>query len=135
MRTYVYTFRHPFCCAIQSSLNQSLSSDIAKRLPHIFLATKSGTGTSLKTNFLSHFDDDQRIGLEGNFNKRFIVYTHRRTTTDALSILAPNVMATLLDRNKDFNVEIVGDQLFLYSPDYLFIEADIRRAFWYSRNS
>jgi len=116
MRTYVYTFRHPFVARFSRVSTRVYQVTLPKRLPHIFLATKSGTGTSLKTNFLSHFDDDQRIGLEGNFNKRFIVYTHRRTTTDALSILAPNVMATLLDRNKDFNVEIVGDQLFLYSP-------------------
>lgn len=129
LSVYVHTYRHPFAYRFNRVATRVYQITLPKRLPHIFLATRRGEGTSLKTNFMTHFDDDQRVDLEGNFSKHFVVYTHRRNRTEALSILAPNLMTTLIDTNKDFNIEIIGDQLYLYGTDYLPLEEDIRHGY------
>jgi hypothetical protein len=127
--TFIYTVRHPFSSRFSRVATRVYSVTLPKRLPHIYLASRRATGTTFKTNTYKHFDDNQRIMLEGEFNKHFILYSHKRNRTEALSILAPNVMATMLDTNRNFNVEIIGDQLFLYSPDYLLTEEEARKGF------
>ncbi len=128
-QTYVYTYRSIIPNRAARISLRVYQVTLPKRLPHIFLATKRGIGTSLKTNTLIHFDDKQRFELEGDFNNYFITYSHPRHRTETLSILAPNVMETLTKTNKDFNVEIIGDQLFLYSPNYLFYKEEVEAAF------
>ena len=118
-RTYLYTTRHPFENRIGRVTTRVYELTLPKKYPHIFLATRRTWGTKLRTNTYRHFDDDQRMQLEGNFEDLFISYTHRRTNTDARVILAPNVMQTIIDTNQTFNMEIINNKLYLTSGDYL----------------
>jgi hypothetical protein len=119
LTTYIYTTRHVFENRIGRAATRVYEVTLPKQYPHVFLASRLEGFTKYHTNMYRHFDDDQRMQLEGNFERLFISYTHRRTNTDARVILAPNVMQTLVDTNQTFNMEILGNKLYLYSPDYL----------------
>jgi hypothetical protein len=117
-RTYIHSYHHYYQNILERIYTRVYEVRLPKRFPHIFLATRRASGGKLLTNFKRHFDDDQRLMLEGNFEDMFIAYTHRRTVSDALSFLAPNVMVTLIDSNEVYNIEIIGDKLYLYSETY-----------------
>jgi hypothetical protein len=126
--TYVHTFRHPFDNRLNRVATRVYHIKLPKVLPHIFVSNRQADSKYF-SNLMRHFDNDQRIHLEGNFEDLFTTYTHRRTATEALSILAPNVMQTLVDSNHAFDVEIVGDNLYLYSDDYLVVPEDMKDGF------
>lgn len=86
---------------------------LARRLPHIVLdATANNV---LRSNLPSTFTRDQRLSLEGDFDKYFTLYCPAAYERDALYIITPDLMALLIDRVHTFDVEIVDDWLFLYS--------------------
>jgi len=116
--SYIYTTRHPFAYRFSRLATRVYVLQLPKLYPHIFLATRRPAGAKHATSFHRHFADDQRMQLEGNFEDLFTSYTHRRTNTDARVILAPNVMQTIIDTNRNYNIEILGNRLYLYSPDY-----------------
>lgn len=126
--TYVDTFRHPFAYRFSRVATRVYRVQLPKELPHIFMRNLQSSNQYLGA-LPRHFDDDQRVDLEGNFHRSFTVYTHRRTVTDALSLLAPNVMETLVRANRKFDVEFVGNHMYLYSPDYLVTTPDLQADF------
>lgn len=58
----------------------------------------------------------QRLRLEGDFDRHFSVSVQRGRETDALYLLSPDVMATLIDDVADFDIEIGGRWIRLTSP-------------------
>lgn len=57
----------------------------------------------------------QKLLLEGNFNDYFTLYCPPGRERDALQIFTPDVMALLIDHGAAWDVEIVDDNLFVYS--------------------
>jgi hypothetical protein len=89
-----------------------------RRLPHMILDAKANNGmfaSSLPTSV----SRDQRMSLEGDFDRFFTLYCPREYERDALYVFTPDLMALLIDEVAAFDVEIVDDWLFLYSPGAL----------------
>lgn len=57
----------------------------------------------------------QRITLEGDFDRYFAVYAPVGYGRDALELLTPDVMAGLIDYGRQWDIEIVDDQLIVAS--------------------
>lgn len=67
-------------------------------------------------------DKDQLDHLEGGFDDVFLTYFPMHYEIDARSIIAPDVMAPMLDAQQ-FDMEIVGDKLYLFGA--MVADADI----------
>lgn len=83
-------------------------------LPHIVLdalGNNSVFGSSLPTTF----DRDQRLSLEGDFDRHFALYCPQGYERDALYLFTPDIMARFIDHAGQLDVEIVDDWLFLYT--------------------
>lgn len=84
-------------------------------LPHIVLDAV-GNNSLLHPRLPVAFAKDQRLTLEGDFDRHFELYCPRGYETDALYLFTPDVMARFIDTVAELDVEIVDDHLFLYSP-------------------
>jgi hypothetical protein len=65
------------------------------------------------------FKRDQILSLEGDFDKHFTLYCPQEYEQDALYVFTPDLMALLIDDAGTYDVEIVDDWMFLYSPHQL----------------
>ena len=63
------------------------------------------------------------VRLEGDFNEHFTLRVPIGYERDALYVLTPDLMALLIDETSAFDVELVDDWMFLYSPQP-FVAAD-----------
>ncbi len=61
------------------------------------------------------FRGDQRLSLEGDFDRYFSLYCPAGYEVDALYLFTPDVMARFIDHAAQLDVEIVDDWLFLYA--------------------
>ena len=86
-----------------------------RRLPHMVLDARANNGLFGMTNLPATFSRDQRLSLEGDFDKHFTLYAPREYETDALYVFAPDLMALLIDNAAPYDVEIVDDWMFVYS--------------------
>lgn len=82
-------------------------------LPHIVLDALGNN--SLGSNLPASFDRDQRLSLEGDFDKHFALYCPEGYERDALYLFTPDIMARFLDNAAQLDVEIVDDWMFLYT--------------------
>lgn len=89
--------------------------DLTRRLPHLVLDGKSNN--FLGSNLPAAFARSQRLQLEGDFNRYFDLYVPAGYERDALYIMTPDIMALLIDDTKKYDLEIVGNQLFIYGAD------------------
>ncbi len=60
------------------------------------------------------FDRDQKLSLEGDFDRYFSLYCPQGYERDALYLFTPDIMARFIDNAAALDVEIVDDWLFLY---------------------
>lgn len=88
-----------------------LEIDMPRRLPNILFDTHK----SHKRQFRTYFDKSQIHSLEGNFDQHFTTYFPKFYTIDALAIITPEVMQTMIAADQ-YDIEIVGDKLYLYGP-------------------
>jgi len=91
-----------------------LSIALERMMPHMVLDAKSNNpilGTSLPLSL----SGDQRLSLEGDFDKHFTLYCPREYERDALYVFTPDLMAVLIDEAGDVDVEIIDDRLFVYA--------------------
>jgi len=81
-------------------------------LPKIFLRRKNLLNLSSPS-----FDETgmQELRLEGDFNKYFSSYIVKGDQIAALQILAPDTMAKIIDYGKMFNLEFIGNNVFIYA--------------------
>ena len=86
---------------------------LPKEMPHIYLDSLKGGGR--QERFI--FDVSQKIVLEGNFYRSYQVFVPKKYESIALSILSPDVMQTLQQYAKLFDVEIYGNHLRIMSSD------------------
>ena len=71
----------------------------------------NGFGSNLPASFAR----DQRLSLEGDFDKYFTLYCPEGYEQDALYLFTPDIMARFIDSAAQLDVEIVDDWLFLYT--------------------
>jgi hypothetical protein len=83
-------------------------------LPHIVLDATGNNGL-FGSNLPVSFDRDQRLGLEGDFDRYFSLYSPAGYERDALYLFTPDIMARFIDNAAALDVEIVDDWLFLYA--------------------
>jgi hypothetical protein len=83
-------------------------------LPHIVLDATGNNGL-FGSNLPATFDKDQRLSLEGDFDRFFSLYCPTGYETDALYLFTPDIMARFIDNAAALDVEIVDDWLFLYA--------------------
>lgn len=83
-------------------------------LPHIVLDA-TGNNAIFGSNLPATFDRDQRLSLEGDFDRYFALYCPEGYESDALYLFTPDIMARFIDNAAALDVEIVDDWLFLYA--------------------
>lgn len=83
-------------------------------LPHILLDAVGNNGL-FGSNLPTSVDRDQRLRLEGDFDKYFALFCPRGYERDALYLFTPDIMARFIDNAAELDVEIVDDWLFLYA--------------------
>jgi hypothetical protein len=83
-------------------------------LPHIVLDALGNNGLFGVSNLPASFDADQRLGLEGDFDRYFRLSAPEGYERDALYLFTPDIMARFIDNAAALDVEIVDDWLFLY---------------------
>ncbi|GAA3935358.1 hypothetical protein [Microbacterium soli] len=81
-------------------------------LPNIVLDALGNN--TLGTNLPASFSRDQRLSLEGDFDRYFSLYCPQGYEADALYLFTPDVMARFIDHAAQLDVEIVDDWMFLY---------------------
>jgi hypothetical protein len=92
-----------------------LALHLDRKLPNMVLDSKQNNalfGSDLPITFKR----DQILSLEGDFDKHFTLYCPREYEQDALYVFTPDLMALLIDDAGSFDVEIVDDWMFIYSP-------------------
>lgn len=82
-------------------------------LPNIVLDARSNN--VFGSNLPARLDKNQRLSLEGDFDRYFTLYCPTGYETDALYLFTPDVMVNFSEGAKEFDVEIIDNQLFLYS--------------------
>jgi hypothetical protein len=83
-------------------------------LPHIVLDATGNNGL-FGSNLPQAFHKDQRLSLEGDFDRFFSLYCPAGYERDALYLFTPDNMARFIDNAAALDVEIVDDWLFLYA--------------------
>lgn len=83
-------------------------------LPHIVLDATGNNGI-FGSNLPASFQKDQRLSLEGDFDRYFSLYCPGGYEADALYLFTPDIMARFIDNAAALDVEIVDDWLFLYA--------------------
>lgn len=91
-----------------------LMVQLDRSLPHIVLESASNRNT-VNGALPFAFDRDQVLSLEGDFDQHFTLYCPAGFETDALYVLAPDLMALLIDEVHGMHVEIKDDFLYVYS--------------------
>jgi hypothetical protein len=81
-------------------------------VPHILLA---GSGIGMLALAGVAFDENQRLRLEGAFDRTFSLYCPTGYERDALQIFTPDLMQLLLDTTAGCDVELVDNWMFVYS--------------------
>jgi hypothetical protein len=92
-----------------------LALKLDRKLPNMVLDSKENNslfGSDLPISFRR----DQILSLEGDFDKHFTLYCPQEYEQDALYVFTPDLMALLIDDAGSFDVEIVDDWMFIYSP-------------------
>lgn len=82
-------------------------------LPNIVLDAKGNNGFG--SNLPAAFQKEQRLSLEGDFDRYFTLYCPEGYERDALYLFTPDIMARFIDNAAELDVEIVDDWVFLYT--------------------
>lgn len=83
-------------------------------LPHIVLDALGNNGL-FGSNLPATFQKDQRLSLEGDFDRYFSLYCPVDYERDALYLFTPDIMVRFMDNAAALDVEIVDDWMFLYA--------------------
>ncbi|MFS4505833.1 hypothetical protein ACMA46_06300 [Clavibacter sp. Sh2141] len=89
---------------------------LGAEMPHIRVIARRGA-LRRALSAARQPDRDQRLSLEGDFDRHFALYCPEGSERDALYLFTPDVLAVLIDRVRGLDVEIAGDRLLLTSHD------------------
>lgn len=87
--------------------------DLSRRLPRMVIDGRRNNFVA--SNLPEIFNESQRLQLEGSFSDFFDVYVPAGYENDALYVLTPDIMALIMDKADGYDIEITGDQLFVYA--------------------
>ncbi len=87
---------------------------LSRKLPHVMLDATSNNFLGRISNF-GGFDSEQRIELEGDFNKFFSVYAPTNYGRDTLYWLTPELMDLLKTHFTAYDIEVIDNYAYLYS--------------------
>ena len=93
-----------------------LEIEVPKQLPNIFLDCL-GNNSRFSQEVLNIYDDNERITLEGDFNKYFHLYGLRQYATDILTLINPAFMDSLKAQDKTFDIEFKDKVVYVYLPN------------------
>ena len=82
-------------------------------LPHLILDATATNG--IRSDLPVGAERDQRLSLEGDFDRWFHVYAPEKYGADALYFLTPDVMAALIDDASAYNIEIIDNTLVFFT--------------------
>lgn len=85
-------------------------------LPHMVLEARRNRRWFGRSNLPWRFPSAQSLSLEGDFDRSFRLRVPQGNEQDALYIFTPDLMVLLMDRAADYDVEIVDDWMYVYSP-------------------
>lgn len=105
---YKYTVGSGKSRRIIYSTVMKLETDIHS--PYILLDSRNNLAGARQT-----LKQAEKLELEGDFHKYFIMYVEPHNRVDGLSIISPDVMHTVMHANKTFDIEMYGNSLFLYA--------------------
>ena len=91
-----------------------LAITLPRRMPHMILDARGNdpaVGSSLPRPPVL----DQRLSLEGDFDRHFRLFAPSGYERDALYVFTPDLMALMIDEAGDFDVELRDDRLFVYT--------------------
>jgi len=88
-------------------------TELSRELPNVFFDSVRAR----RRQFRFHFARSQRHSLEGDFDKHFVTYFPPNYTIDSMSFISPEVMWAMREAS-DYDIEIVGNRLYLYGPLY-----------------
>lgn len=104
--------------------------ELQRALPHTLLDARKNNFLSRVSNLPSTFSRDQRLQLEGDFGKYFDLYAPKKYERDILYFLTPELMALLIDKGADYDIEIIDNNLFIYHQNKLQATVDdVRNVF------
>ncbi|WP_043674862.1 hypothetical protein [Clavibacter michiganensis] len=89
---------------------------LAHEMPHIRVIARRGVVRRALT-MMSRPEREQRLALEGDFDRHYALYCPAGSERDALYLFTPDILAVLIDRVRGLDVEVVGDRLLLTSFD------------------
>jgi hypothetical protein len=92
-----------------------LALHLDRKLPNMVLDSKENN-TLFGSDLPITLNRDQILSLEGDFDKHFTLYCPQEYEEDALYVFTPDLMALLIDDAGSYDVEIVDDWMFIYSP-------------------
>ncbi len=90
---------------------------LQRQLPHMLLDATANNERMFghsASNLPTTFAKDQVLSLEGDFNSHFTLYAPKQYERDAFYIFTPDLMALLIDTTKAFDVEVIGDKMYVY---------------------
>ena len=93
-----------------------MSVELPHSMPQLVIDSLVEEGVRQTSTLPITFDSSQKISLEGDFSQFFAVYAPKNHGIDALTVLAPDVMQTLLTKNAFCDMEIIGKRIYFYWP-------------------
>ena len=93
-----------------------------RNLPHMVLDSVADNAKLFgkrRSDLQVSFEKDQKLSLEGDFDKYFTLYAPEEYKRDALYVFTPDLMALFIDESSPYDAEIIDNKLFIYS-NYIF---------------
>lgn len=85
-----------------------MSIELPKKMPHIYLDHRIASKFS---GPMRTYTNNQKLNLEGNFNKYFQLFIPKDYQVLALSIITPDIMQALMQSAYRYDIEIKGNRL------------------------
>lgn len=90
---------------------------LPRSMPHMVIDSLVEYGNEQGSTLPIDFDQSQKLELEGDFYKYFSLYAPDKYGISALSIIAPDVMETLMEYASMCDIEIIDNRVYFYWPD------------------
>ncbi len=96
------------------------SMTLTKDFPHLYLDGKVNGSNS-------QYEKEQRVELEGDFNKYFTLYMPEGSAAGALTVLSPDIMQTVIAQGQALDLEIDGHEAAASTAGYAFSRENFQR--------
>ncbi|MCA9342667.1 hypothetical protein KC950_01480 [Candidatus Saccharibacteria bacterium] len=115
----LYSYNYTTGSGESSKVNyvQIFEITLPRKLPHIVIDSLIESGTSQGSVLPIIFDSSQKIELEGDFYKYFALYAPDKYGVTALTLIAPDVMETLMQFAAKCDIEIIDNKLYFIWPE------------------